>query len=1163
MLGLNLALERLPEFADLLRRVREGTVTAVGGLSLTHKSHLIAAVRHSTGRPCAVVCADEQECRRVAADLAALTGEDVCTLPFREPIFQNVETASREWEVLRLRTLWGLASGTMPIVVTTPDALMLRTLSPDELRSHALTVKSGDTLRPEDLIAKLVSFGYERCDRVEGFGQFSSRGGIVDVFSPAHPHPVRIDFFDDEIDAMGFFDPETQRRVDNTASATILPARETLPDCAPGGREGLADAIHKLIAAASRRKKVPDDLVPNLTADLERLNNTGAFPALDRYLPIIEPAMHTAADFIPRTAVVFMDETARIKERADAFSWQMGEDVKGLLESGVLTASQMIFACDYVELAATLSAKSCVELESFISGALNPRPRAIMTVVCKQLPSYGGSLETAVSDVQHYKREGYATVLLATSERRAQHLEGLLTEVSARLDYNLSEQPEPGRVVIALGNLSGGMEYPGIKLAVITEGQLVGQSNTRKERPKKKSAGERIKSYSDLNPGDLVVHDMHGVGRFMGIEKIRTDNGLRDYIRIQYAGTDTLFIPATQLEMVSKYIGSSGESAAPARLNKLGGTDWQKTKSRAKAAARDMAKQLIAIYAERKRRPGFKFPKDDEWQKEFEDAFEYSETDAQLRCTAEIKADMEDSAPMDRLLCGDVGFGKTEVAFRAIMKCILAGKQAAILVPTTVLARQHYLTAMRRFSGYPVKIAPLSRFQTPAELRETQRRLKNGMLDLVIGTHKLLSKDIVFHDLGLLVIDEEQRFGVTHKERLREIARNVDTLTMTATPIPRTLNMALTGVRDMSTLEEAPHDRQPVQTYVLEYDAGVIHDAIRREVTRGGQVYYLYNRVETIERCAARLKEALPDVTFAVAHGQMSEDALSEVMRSVSDGEVQVLVCTTIIETGIDIPNVNTLIIEDADRLGLAQLHQIRGRVGRSPRHAYAYLTYRRGKVLSEDSTKRLSAMREFAGFGSGFQIAMRDLEIRGAGNILGSEQSGHMMDVGYDMYLRLLEEAVLEERGESAQKRVDTTAELAVHAHIPEDYVPVADERMDLYRKIAFIRDQEDADDVTDELIDRYGDLPQAVQNLIEVSLLRAAASIANITEISQKNGSILLTLAKPDFEGISRLCAVPELKGRVLLNAGEKPYVSVRLRTGDKPIPLVRTMISAYKGA
>ncbi|MBR6748838.1 MAG: transcription-repair coupling factor [Clostridia bacterium] len=1156
MLGLCEGLRKLPELETLLKKIGEGTVTAVGGLSLPHKAHFIAAVRRFTGRPLVVLCADETACRRMAADVQALSGEDVLNLPYRECMFHNVESASREWELARLRAFHELSMGHAGIVVTTPDALLLRTMPEETLKAHTLRLKVGEQHELRELSARLNAAGYLRCDRVEGVGQYALRGGILDVFSPAYDSPVRVDFFDDEIDAMGLFDPESQRRTENIQSADILPAGEVLCDAAPDGKDGLIAKIRKLADAASRRKKAPEALEKNLRADAERLQEQGSLPSIDRYLELIYPDKTAAFAYLPDNAVWFLDDAGRVKERAKGFAWQMEEDIRSLLEAGTLGPDQTDLAWEYDELCAKLAARSTVLLETFISAQLDPKPKSLLTVMCKQLPSYGGSLETAVQDVEHYRRDGYTIILLAATERRAQGLQNMIDGSS--LDYALGTLPPAGVVTIAVGNLSGGMEYPGVKLAVITEGQILAESTRKKKEKRKKSNREQIQSWQDLSVGDLIVHDLHGIGRFVGIEKIKTDNGVRDYIKLQYAGTDTLFVPASQLDTVSKYIGAGEDT--PVKLHKLGGVEWQKTKTRAKAAAKDMAKKLIAIYAERKRRPGFKFPKDDDWQREFEDSFEYTETDAQLRSAAEIKSDMEGSAPMDRLLCGDVGFGKTEVAFRAVMKCILAGKQAAILVPTTVLARQHYLTAMRRFTGYPIKVALLSRFQNANESAEILRRLKEGRIDLIVGTHRLLSKNVVFHDLGLLIIDEEQRFGVTHKERLRDIARNIDTLTMTATPIPRTLNMALLGVRDMSTLEEAPRDRQPVQTYVLEYDLGVVCDAIRREVNRGGQVYFLHNRVETIDMAAAKLKAAMPELTYGVAHGQMDEKSLSEVMNGVSAGDIQVLVCTTIIETGIDIPNVNTLIIEDADRMGLAQLHQLRGRVGRSTRHAYAYLTYKKGKVLSEDSTKRLTAMREFAGFGAGFQIAMRDLEIRGAGNILGVEQSGHMIDVGYDMYLRLLEEAVLEERGEKAQKKVDCTAELAVNAHIPENYVPVSEERMDLYRRIAFIKEPGDVDDVIDELCDRYGDPPKSVQNLVEIALLRADASRADITEITQKDHSILLGIPQPDFERVANLCSTPGFKGRIMLSAGDKPYLTLKLKAGEDPIATVKAMIAAY---
>ena len=639
---------------------------------------------------------------------------------------------------------------------------------------------------------------------------------------------------------------------------------------------------------------------------------------------------------------------------------------------------------------------------------------------------------------------------------------------------------------------------------------------------------------------------------------MQVDGFEKDYIKINYAGTDTLYVPATQLDLVSKYTGGGEEK--PVKLSKMGGSDWVKTRSRAKSAAKDMAKKLIALYAERQRLPGHAFAPDSEWQREFEENFGYTETDDQLRCTAEIKGDMESSVPMDRLLCGDVGFGKTEVAMRAVMKCVLDGKQAAILVPTTVLAQQHYQTALQRFFGFPVNIGVLSRFQTGAQTTRLLADLASGKCDLVIGTHKLLRKDVKFKDLGLLVVDEEQRFGVTHKEHIKEMSRGVDVLTLSATPIPRTLNMAMSGIRDMSTIEEPPEDRLPVQTYVMEHDWGVIADAIRREIQRGGQVYYLHNRVEDIERTTKRLHELLDDVTIAVAHGQMDKAMLSNVMERVVSGEVQVLVCTTIIETGIDIPNVNTLIIEDADKLGLAQLHQIRGRVGRSTRSASAYLTFRRDKVLTEVAEKRLNAIRDFAQFGSGIKIAMRDLEIRGAGNLLGAEQSGHMIDVGYDMYMKLLSEAVLEARGIEVPARAECSADLAVAANIPDRYISSPEQRMDIYRRIALIRTEEEADDLTDELIDRFGETPPGVNALIHVALLRGEAGRAGITDISQKQGTLRFTLSDFDMEKVSALYAREEYKNRLRVEAGSKPCISLKIKNKNRVIDEARSFAADW---
>ena len=658
-----------------------------------------------------------------------------------------------------------------------------------------------------------------------------------------------------------------------------------------------------------------------------------------------------------------------------------------------------------------------------------------------------------------------------------------------------------------------------------------------------------------------MVHENYGIGRFVAMEQIKVDNAVKDYIKIAYQGSDTLFVPATQLDLVSKYIGGGSEDSN-VRLNKIGSDAWQKTKAKARKAAKDMAGELIQLYAARKRQPGFAFATDSPWQKEFEDNFPYPETDDQLRCIADIKRDMESPTPMDRLLCGDVGFGKTEVALRAVMKAVMDGKQVAILVPTTVLAQQHYTTAVARFRGFPVNIDVLSRFRTSKQQQQTLRNLASGSVDLIIGTHKLLQKSVQFKDLGLLVIDEEQRFGVTHKERLKEMSKGVDVLTLSATPIPRTLNMALSGIRDMSTIEEPPADRYPVQTFVLEHNNAVIDDAIRREVERGGQVYYLHNRTETIDQCAIALQRRIPGLRIGVAHGQMGEDALGDVMQAMTDGDIQVLVCTTIIETGLDIPNANTLIIENADRFGLSQLHQLRGRVGRSTRHAYAYFTYRPDKNLTEIAEKRLSAIRDFAEFGSGFKIAMRDLEIRGAGNLLGSEQSGHMMSVGYDMYLKLLDEAVLEEQG-AAPKAPECTADLNVTANVDKNYVSRGEERMDLYRRMAAIRNQEDADDLLDEIVDRYGEPPRGVLNLIDIALLRAKAKEVSIKDIKQKAGDVLFTLTSLNFEAVSALCADPDYSSRVtFLAAAKEPTLRLKLAAGVDSLKQSKVFIDRYRG-
>ena len=1159
------ALKKLPEYGRILSAIAQNQAAGVSGAAQINRSHLIASLLHETKRPALIVCQDELAARRTQSELAAFLGTEAPILPSRDLTFYNASAISRGWEHQRLRQLYDLARGTVRIQIATWEALALRTMPKALLFSSALTLKPGAVISLEELSARLVRLGYTRCALVEGVGQFSVRGGILDVFSPACDRPVRVEFFGDEVDAMGCFDPVTQRRTENVDGLTLLPVAETLPQLHPQGAEGLARELDELRARQLRRRNPNEELIRTLAGDSELLRGEAGFSAADRYLSLIYPDFACAADYVPAESVVFFCDHGNLRRAAQRQLDEQGMMLDSLLQSGILCGELCEFSADWESVCGRLAGHAAVFLDSFLAASYPQamQPKTLVSISAKQLPSYGGNLDAAAADLQFYQKNDFASLVLCGNRRRGEILARQLREkkLSAFLAFPLTALPQPGQILLTDGALPFGMEYPELHLAVLTEGQLLsaGEQKPRK-RSRKATNRQKLDSFTDLTPGDLIVHEYHGIGRYVCMEQMKIDGAVKDYVKIAYQGSDVLYVPATQLDLISKYIG--GGEDAPVKLNRLGGDQWQKTKARAKSAAKDLAADLIKLYAERKRRMGYAFSADTPWQAEFEENFPYAETDDQLRCIDEIKGDMESPQPMDRLLCGDVGFGKTEVALRAAMKAILDGKQAAILVPTTVLAQQHYTTAVNRFRGFPVNIGMLSRFSTPAQQRKTLADLRSGALDLVVGTHKLLQKDVAFKDLGLLIVDEEQRFGVSHKEKLKELSRGVDVLTLSATPIPRTLNMALSGLRDMSTIEEPPHDRYPVQTFVLEYAEPVLTDAMRREVERGGQVYYLHNRVETIAQCAARIKRQLPDASVAVAHGKMSEEELSDVMQRMADGEVQILVCTTIIETGIDIPNVNTLIIEDADKLGLAQLHQIRGRVGRSSRHAFAYLTFRRGKVLTEVAEKRLNAIRDYAEFGSGFKIAMRDLEIRGAGNLLGSAQSGHMLSVGYDMYLKLLEEAVLEERGEKPAEEVACTADLDVTANIDKHYVPSGEQRMDLYRRMAAVRSQEDADELLDEIVDRYGDPPKGVMNLIAIALLRARAASAGICDISQKGRTLRFTFARFALEAVAAVCASPEYKKRVFLSPNtEKPLLTLHLAAGENALQAAQQFLRAYQ--
>ena len=1142
-----------------------GLPALISGLSAVHRANLAAALRLKLEKPLFVVCPDDTAAENFARDLRSMLREPVETLLLRDFSFLPAEAVSRRVEQQRLNTFSALLNGTAKIAVASISALMERTLPPETLRQAALTVSADGTYDPEELEAALIRCGYERTEQVEGPGQFVRRGGILDLFSPAEEQPVRMEFWGDEIDSMGYFDVSSQRRDEQVTEVRILPAAEALAALAPGGPDAVAEKIESLAARFEKRRNSASAAkqAASMRAAAEKIREGFALTDLDCWLPVLyEPA--TGFDYIPEDAFVFLDQPTRCGELARDWQKQLTDELRLLQKDGLCPFEAGSFCFPAEELWKQLDGWPVYAGDAFTLGRGGFRPKTLLSIAAKQLPSYAGNAQAAADDLKIYLKQGDRVVILAGDERRAKVLQSFLREqgTSCLIRSELEKLPEEGECCIGIGAISSGMEYPALRLAVLTDAQLIRKAGKKKAAGRKLPADrQKIENYADLSVGDYVVHETHGIGRFDGIVKMQMDGFEKDYIKISYAGTDVLYVPATQLDLVSKYTG--GGEDKPVRLSKMGGTEWAKTRSRAKGAAKEMARRLIALYAERQRLPGYAFSPDSSWQREFEENFPYTETDDQLRCTAEIKRDMESAVPMDRLLCGDVGFGKTEVAFRAVMKCVLDGKQAAILVPTTVLAQQHYQTAIQRFFGFPVEIGILSRLGAGGGNAQTLKNLESGRCDLVIGTHRLLSKDVRFKNLGLLVVDEEQRFGVTHKEHIKELSRGVDVLTLSATPIPRTLNMAMSGIRDMSNIEEAPEDRLPVQTFVMEHDWGIIADAIRKELQRGGQVYYLHNRIEDIDRTAARLAKMLENVSIAVAHGKMDRNELARVMDRVVNGEIQILVCTTIIETGIDIPNVNTLIVEDADKLGLAQLHQIRGRVGRSTRRASAYLTFRRDKVLTEIAEKRLTAIRDFAQFGSGMKIAMRDLEIRGAGNLLGAEQSGHMVDVGYDMYMKLLNEAVLEERGIPVPQRADCSADLAVAAGIPDRYIPSSEQRMDIYRRIALIRTEEEADDLLDELIDRYGDPPPGVNALIQVAILRGVAGNAGITDIMQKQGELRFTLKEFDMQKVSELYARPEYKGKLRVEAGSKPCLSLKIKSKKNVIDEAREFALAWGGA
>lgn len=1117
------------------------------GLSHIHKAQFIYSLYNES--PILVITESEAAAKKLCDDIAVMSGDEnyAVLFPSRELALTKVEGFSREYEHHRISALSKLIRGKSKIIAASIEAVMEPVIPKEVLKNSTIAIKSGAEVNLEELKTKLINMGYIRCDKVEGPSQFSVRGSIADIFPVQSAMPVRMEFWGDDVDSISYFDPETQRRTDSLESIEIAPAVETVTD-----RLALADKIDSLAKSIKSRKS--DIVKARLAEDSELLREGAEVQCIDKYIPLIYDKIPLIFDYF--NGITVFCEYVNAAEHAKGVTAQYNEDCKILLEEGELCKGLEGHYCELSDVLSETSKGQQIFLSNFIQGLDRVGYKKIISFESLHNAPWGGEMRQLDEDLKSLCERGYRTMLIAGSEKTLPIIRQDLLDDGIKCDIAKEDsQCLPGRVLLMTGSLSGGYEYPENKTAVITQSKAA----SSKKKKKKHKKGEEIRSLSDITAGDLVVHSMHGIGRFVGIRKLELEGVTKDYITIQYAGKDVLYVPVTQLDMVSRYIGPRDDTGV--KLNKLSSSEWQKTRNNVKRAVKDMAHELTALYAKREKSKGFAFLPDDEMQRDFESRFPYTETDDQLQSINEIKEDMERIRPMDRLLCGDVGFGKTEVAFRAAMKCVASGKQCAILAPTTVLAMQHFQTALRRFEHFPVTIELLSRFRTPKQQQEILKKLKKGLIDIIIGTHRLVQKDVEFKSLGLAIIDEEQRFGVAHKEKFKEHFTGVDMLTLSATPIPRTLNMAMSGIRDMSVIDEPPQDRHPVQTYVVEYNPGMLIQAINKELKRGGQVYYIHNRVETISSCAAKLQEWVPDARIAYAHGQMTEEAMSEIWRQLVEHEIDILVCTTIIETGVDVPNVNTLIIEDSDYFGLSQLYQLRGRVGRSNRRAFAYFTFRREKILTEVASKRLNAMREFTQFGSGFRIAMRDLEIRGAGSILGGRQHGHMESVGYDMYIRLLTEAIAEEKGEPVKKAADCAVDIQIDAHIPENYIESLAQRLDIYKKIAAVQNEEDKMEMIDELIDRYGDPPKSVEGLINASLLRNTAASLGITEIQQRKENMIFYIERPSPEQIDAISSA--YKGRVAFNCLSKPYISVKLDRGQKLERLMESVLSVMKNA
>ncbi len=1143
-----------PEYNNIRTDIEKKKLPmGVIGLPPAPKAHLIHALCDDTGRKAFVVMPDEASAVKLCADLVTF-GTNAVLYPARDFRFYTAESVSRELEQKRIGALTTFLNKECDVLVFSAEAAVQNTIPPAELKKRSLCLKQGAQIDPQSILYALLGAGYSASDLVEGPGQFASRGGLLDFFPPGNENPIRIEFWGDEIDSLSYFDAQSQRRGDPADEIRITPSTEVLYD----SNIEFGAKIETL--ANSLRGKSNATAKENLMKDAELLKADVRLACADKYLPLAYEKSATVLDYA-EDALLFVCDSFNVKEKANAAVNLLLEEISELFEDGILCKGLDDYCIDFKKLVGIFEEKGAVYFDNFTRGSFDTPVKDLITFNCSQGSGWDGSYRLLTEDIEPLLHRGYTVLVFAGTDKAAEGLFDELEEDKYKAVFHRKTPQllQKGYINVLTGAISYGIDYPGEKLLFVTYSRMAGKVQ-KTVKARKKINPNAFNSLDELHKGDYVVHEINGIGIFDGIEKVEMNGFVKDYIKILYAKNDVLYVPVTKLDLVSKYIGPHEEDGKrTVKINRLGSPEWMKTKSRVKGAVKDMAEQLVRLYAQRQRTPGFAFSPDIDMQNDFERRFEFDETEDQLRCIDEIKGDMEKSYPMDRLLCGDVGFGKTEVALRAAFKCAADGKQCAILVPTTILALQHYRTILRRFEGFPLYVDMISRFRTPKQQTEIKKKLAAGSIDILVGTHKLLGKEIKFRDLGLLIIDEEQRFGVAQKEKLKELFPAVDVLTLSATPIPRTLNMALTGIRDMSVIEEAPLDRFPVQTYVMEHDMGILEQAISKELRRGGQVFYLYNKTSDITARAKQLQDLFPEAVVAYGHGKMPEETLSDIWRRMTEGEIDILVCTTIIETGVDVPNANTLIIEDADRLGLAQLHQIRGRVGRSTRRASAYLTFRKDKELTEIARRRLDAIREYTEFGSGFRIAMRDMEIRGTGNLIGAQQHGHLESVGYDMFIKLLAEAIDEQSGNTPVAKRDCQVDIQLNAHIPDLYISSYPQRLAAYRRIADIRTQDDAMDVTDEFIDRYGEPPESVLGLIKVALLKNACADKGIFEITQRGNSLLLFVDKIERNLLAALAA--HLKGRVMASAAGKAYFSVKLQSNENSIQCLEQIVAALE--